>query len=67
MESGIWQGCDCAFCDRQYIGGEMDQLTDHDAQSVLRIMSLLEAAYHLQTSAEHVAGVDNVWADLGSR
>ena len=42
--------------------------TSHpDAQAVLRIMSLMEAAHHLQTSAEHVAGVDNVWADLGSR
>ena len=38
-----------------------------EAQGALRIMSLLEATNHVFTSAEHIPGEKNVWADLGSR
>ena len=42
--------------------------TSHpEAHMVLRITSLMRPAYHLQTTSEHVAGVTNVWSDLGSR
>jgi hypothetical protein len=38
-----------------------------EAQGALRIMSLMEATNHVFTSAEHIPGEKNVWADLGSR
>lgn len=37
------------------------------AQTVLRVMGLLEATYHLYSTAEHISGADNGWADAGSR
>ncbi len=37
------------------------------AQGALRIMGLMEATNHVFTSAEHIPGEQNVWADLGSR
>ena len=38
-----------------------------EAQTILRVMGLLEATYHIYTSSEHIKGVDNCWADTGSR
>ena len=37
------------------------------AQAALRLMGLMEAALHIMTSSEHIAGVLNVWPDSGSR
>jgi hypothetical protein len=38
-----------------------------DAQCALRIMSLMEASSHVFTSAKHIPGKKNVWADSVSR
>ena len=37
------------------------------AQAALRLMGLMEAAFHIMTSSVHFAGVLNVWPDSGSR
>ena len=38
-----------------------------EAQTILRVMGLLEATYHVYTTSEHICGVENGWADTGSR
>jgi hypothetical protein len=38
-----------------------------EAQCALRIMRLLEATSHVFTSAEHIPGKKNAWADAVSR
>jgi hypothetical protein len=38
-----------------------------EAQCALRIMSLMEAASHVFTSAEHIPGEENVWVYSVSR